>query len=64
MDVCVSQLSPGDQLEVWPMGVGTPSVAEVLDIAEGERFRTLVVCLDGNEVEIHVPHSNTVKLIC
>ena len=43
MDVCVSQLSPGDQLEVWPMGVGTPSVAEVLDIAEGERFRTLVV---------------------
>ena len=64
MDVSVSQVAVGDQLEVWAMGCDAPSRAKVLEISEGERIRSLVVQLDGAEVEIHVPHSNTVKLLC
>lgn len=64
MDVSISQVAVGDLLEVWPMGVDAPTPARVQNIAEGERFFTLVVHLDGEEVEIHVPRSNTVKLLC
>ena len=64
MDVSVSRVEVGDQLEVWPMGYDAPSRAKVLETSEGERIRSLVVQLDGAEVEIHVPHSHTVKLLC